>query len=188
MVVNDGGVRAFGFHSEYAQNGGYSFGGQILVNLATYDADNHPSGYTKDFLKRVYDEQVACGNTCEIAFTKDGFYEVLIKKNKNEPFSTRLFDTNDDDAHSHYAEFSENPDRPSTQDGYSVQQGERILRQHYALLPERQEIVRYMGPERIQNENDYTFGNLEKPIVLERWSIYDNVGWKWDFKVKKFGY
>ena len=84
-----------------------------------------------------------------------------------------------DDAHSHFAILSDNPDGPSNRDGYEANQ--RVFNKHYVLLPEKQEFVRYTGPETIQNENDLSI-KLDKPIIRERWSIYDNAGWKMDFR------
>ncbi len=180
-----GGVRAFGFHTEYAQDGGLNFGGQVYANLLTYDAYNHPSGYKKETLKKVYELQKECGNLCEVMFTKDGRIEIVMRKGKGEPFTTNLFGENEDDAHSHFAILSDNPDGPSNRDGYEA--NKRVLTKHYVLLPEKQEFVRYTGPETIQNENDLSI-KLDKPIIRERWSIYDNAGWKMDFNVKRFRY
>ncbi|NLE04448.1 MAG: hypothetical protein GX638_06575, partial [Crenarchaeota archaeon] len=169
-------------YASWAENGGFDYGGQVYANLLTYDAYNHPSGYKKETLKKVYELQKECGNLCEVTFTKDGRIEIVMRKGKGEPFTTNLFGENEDDAHSHFAILSDNPDGPSNRDGYEA--NKRVLTKHYVLLPEKQELVRYTGPEEIQSEYDF-YKDPSDAVIRERWSIYDNAGWKIDFR---FGY
>lgn len=176
------GVRAFGFHVEYAQDGGLNYGGQVYANLITYDANNHPSGYKKETLERVYELQEKCGNSCEVMFTKDGRIEIVVAN--GDHFSTDLFGANDDDAHSHFPN-SSNPNGPSNFDGSSAWERDGIgLLKHYVLVPEKEQIIQY---GEIQKPKFMLAGSDRAPI-FNTWSIYDNVGWKTDFRVKKSRY
>ena len=51
------------------------------------------------------------------------------------------------------------------------------------LIHIRQELVRYRGPEEIQNEIQYSAAPADA-VIVEKWNINQNARWKWNFKFR----
>ena len=66
-----GGARALGANVEFAQNGGWSYGGRGYLNFATYDSDKHASGLSKAAITKAIELQNSCDG-CEVFFSELG--------------------------------------------------------------------------------------------------------------------
>ena len=78
------GLSVAGLHAEWSQNGKYSFGLRENINVVTYQNKQHSSGFDKKTLKEAYEMQLACGENCEVLFTKDGRTKVVNRSNDEE--------------------------------------------------------------------------------------------------------